>query len=70
MTPAVKRFERCVACGTAVQAAYRTDDFQFLLKVFNSPIHLELVSGLDQLQATATEMDLREFDDNESVSSI
>ncbi|OZC09881.1 e1-like protein-activating enzyme Gsa7p/Apg7p [Onchocerca flexuosa] len=70
MTPAVKRFERCVACGAAVQAAYRSDGFQFLLKVFNSPVYLELISGLDQLQATATEMDLREFDDNESVSSI
>ncbi|EJW86097.1 hypothetical protein WUBG_02990 [Wuchereria bancrofti] len=70
MTPAVKRFERCVACGAAVQAAYRSDGFQFLLKVFNSPLYLELVSGLDQLQATAIEMDLREFDDNESVSSI
>ncbi|VDO14947.1 unnamed protein product [Brugia timori] len=41
-----------------------------MLKVFNSPLYLELVSGLDQLQATAIEMDLREFDDNESVSSI
>nr|CRZ25880.1 BMA-ATG-7 [Brugia malayi] len=70
MTPAVKRFERCVACGAAVQTAYRSEGFQFLLKVFNSPLYLELVSGLDQLQATAIEMDLREFDDNESVSSI
>ncbi|KAM3726433.1 Ubiquitin-like modifier-activating enzyme ATG7 [Dirofilaria immitis] len=70
MTPAVKRFERCIACGAAVQAAYRSDGFQFLLKVFNSPVYLELVSGLDQLQASATEMDLREFDDNESVSSV
>lgn len=70
MTPAVRRFERCVACGVAVQAAYRSDGFKFLLKVFNSPLHLELISGLDQLQVTATEMDLREFDDNDSVSSI
>lgn len=70
MTPAVRRFERCVACGTAVQSAYTKDGFQFLLEVFNDPKHLELVSGLDQLQASATQVDLWEFDDNESVSSI
>ncbi|VDN02989.1 unnamed protein product [Thelazia callipaeda] len=69
MTPTVRRFERCVACGSAVQEAYRSSGFQFLLKVFNSPVYLELISGLGQLQATATQMDLWEFDDNESVSS-
>uniref|UniRef100_A0A183EIK5 ThiF domain-containing protein n=1 Tax=Gongylonema pulchrum TaxID=637853 RepID=A0A183EIK5_9BILA len=69
MTPTVKRFERCVACGAAVQEAYKQEGARFLFKVFSSPECLERITGLDQLQFTADHTDLWEYGDSESVSS-
>uniref|UniRef100_A0A914ZTC2 Ubiquitin-like modifier-activating enzyme ATG7 n=2 Tax=Parascaris univalens TaxID=6257 RepID=A0A914ZTC2_PARUN len=69
MTPTVRRFERCVACGEAVLSAYRKHSFAFLLRVFNEPKHLECISGLEQLQASAEQLRIEfDDDDNESVS--
>ncbi|VDM37868.1 unnamed protein product [Toxocara canis] len=56
MTPTVRRFERCVACGEAVVGAYREQGFAFLLNALNDPKHLEFVSGLEQLQASAEQL--------------
>lgn len=70
MTPAVRRFEKCVACGDAVRAAYTQRRWMFICDSINRPLGLETISGLDQLHETASGIDLWEFDDNESVKSL
>ncbi|KHN87023.1 Ubiquitin-like modifier-activating enzyme ATG7 [Toxocara canis] len=69
MTPTVRRFERCVACGEAVVGAYREQGFAFLLNALNDPKHLEFVSGLEQLQASAEQLRIEFDDDDISLSS-
>ncbi|VDK45522.1 unnamed protein product [Anisakis simplex] len=68
MTPTVRRFDRCVACGEAVVNAYREQQTDFILKVLNEPKHLETISGLEQLQASTEQMRI-EFDDDDLSSS-
>jgi len=69
MTPTVRRFDRCTACGSAVREAYGREGFAFLRRVFGDPAELERISGLTELQASANEiqLDMLEIDDNESV---
>jgi ubiquitin-like modifier-activating enzyme ATG7 len=71
MTPTVRRFEKCTACGDAVKECYQRDGFNFLNQVFDNPTELEKVTGLTELHATATDLqlDVFEFDDNESITS-
>jgi len=70
MTPAVRRFEKCVACGDAVRSAYIQHRWSFIRDSINRPLGLETISGLDLLHETASGLDLWEFDDNESVKSL
>ncbi|KAI1710532.1 thiF family domain-containing protein [Ditylenchus destructor] len=70
MTPTVRRFERCTACGTQVRKLYAEKGFDgFLHEVFNDPSILEQVTGLAELQQSANELqlDMLEFDDEESI---
>uniref|UniRef100_A0A0N5A8R7 Ubiquitin-like modifier-activating enzyme ATG7 n=1 Tax=Syphacia muris TaxID=451379 RepID=A0A0N5A8R7_9BILA len=69
ITPTVQRFTHCLACGQAVNEAYKKERFQFLLRVFNNPKYLEKVSGLQQLGESFNEMSIWAFDDDESVAS-
>ncbi|KAI1701362.1 thiF family domain-containing protein [Ditylenchus destructor] len=70
MTPTVRRFERCTACGTQVRKLYAEKGFDgFLHQVFNDPSILEKVTGLDELQQSANQLqlDMLEFDDEDSI---
>ncbi|KAI6224599.1 Ubiquitin-like modifier-activating enzyme ATG7 [Aphelenchoides besseyi] len=58
MTPTVYRFERCTACGVAIQKEFAKNGNQFLLSVFSDPHELEKVSGLIEIQHSMTEVDL------------
>lgn len=58
MTPTVRRFEKCTACGRAVQEQLVTRGFDFLLSVFQDPNELEKVSGLQELQSSVNEINL------------
>ncbi|XP_068224634.1 ubiquitin-like modifier-activating enzyme ATG7 isoform X2 [Palaemon carinicauda] len=59
------RFQQCPACGDKIIAAYRSEGFDFLLEVFNSPKYLEEVAGLGQLQQCAVESQIWELSDSE-----
>jgi hypothetical protein len=58
MTPTVRRFEKCTACGYAVQKHLAERGFEFLLSVFQDPNELEKVSGLQELQSSVNEINL------------
>lgn len=58
MTPTVRRFEKCTACGQAVQEHLSNRGFDFLLSVFQDPNELEKVSGLKELQSSVNEINL------------
>ncbi|CAJ0579712.1 unnamed protein product, partial [Mesorhabditis spiculigera] len=70
MTPCVRRFDRCIACGFAVCDAFVSDGWRLVRDAMNSPATLEKISGLDQLQASVEEVDI-DFasDDGSSVIS-
>jgi ubiquitin-like modifier-activating enzyme ATG7 len=70
MTLCVKRFQKCVACGDAVRRELNERGWSFLRDAFDSPNTLEVVSGLDELQTSANDIDLWEYSDNESVKSM
>lgn len=69
ITPTVMRFSHCLACGKAVNIAYETDRFDFLMRVFNESKYLETVSGLEQMEESFNEMSVWAFNDDESVAS-
>lgn len=69
MTPCVRRFEKCIACGSDVAKAYESDGWLFVKEVMNSPSVLERVSGLDQLQQSVDDVQI-DFSDNDSVMSL
>lgn len=71
MTPTVRRFEKCTACGDVVKEYYQREGFEFLNRVFENPTELENITGLSELHSTANDlqMDVFEFDDSESVTS-
>ncbi|KAI6175622.1 Ubiquitin-like modifier-activating enzyme ATG7 [Aphelenchoides bicaudatus] len=58
MTPTVRRFEKCTACGHAVQENLINRGFDFLLSVFQDPNELEKISGLQELQSSVNEINL------------
>uniref|UniRef100_A0A915DZ13 THIF-type NAD/FAD binding fold domain-containing protein n=1 Tax=Ditylenchus dipsaci TaxID=166011 RepID=A0A915DZ13_9BILA len=69
MTPTVRRFDKCTACGLEVVRLYKEQGFRFLHMVFHDPEALERVTGLLELQQSANELnlDMLELDDDESV---
>uniref|UniRef100_A0A1I7XL37 ThiF domain-containing protein n=1 Tax=Heterorhabditis bacteriophora TaxID=37862 RepID=A0A1I7XL37_HETBA len=69
MTPCVRRFNKCVACGSSVTEAYAANGWKFVKEVMNSPSFLEEVSGLDKLQASVDNVQI-EFSDSDSVMSL
>ncbi|VDM59203.1 unnamed protein product [Angiostrongylus costaricensis] len=70
MTPCVRRFEKCVACGCTVVNEYVTRGVEFVKEVMNSPTYLEKLTGLDLLQASIDDVHVEFSDDNESIMSI
>ncbi|CAB3406832.1 unnamed protein product [Caenorhabditis bovis] len=69
MTPCVKRFDKCVACGAAVAQQFEQNGWKFVRNVMNSPSHLETVTGLDQLQYSVNDVEI-DFDDSDSAASL
>lgn len=69
MTPTVKRFPKCTACGEQVQNLYKNNGFKFLEEVFQNAKVLEQVTGLTELQDSLNDVDLNmlEYDEVESV---
>lgn len=43
MTPTVRRFPKCVACGELIKKLYMEEKFKFLRKVLQDPHYLEEV---------------------------
>ncbi|CAD6191229.1 unnamed protein product [Caenorhabditis auriculariae] len=70
ITPCVRRFERCVACGTAVSEAYAAEGWKFVREVMNSPSHLERITGLDQLQNSVDNVQIDFSEDSDSLMSL
>lgn len=66
MTPTVRRFEKCTACGQGVQEQLANKGFDFLLSVFQNPNNLEQVSGLTELQNSVNDLDLMAATDDDS----
>jgi dihydropteroate synthase len=58
MTPTVRRFEKCTACGYGVQKQLADRGFDFLLSVFQEPNELERISGLMELQNSVNDINL------------
>nr|CDJ87058.1 CRE-ATG-7 protein [Haemonchus contortus] len=69
MTPCVRRFEKCVACGTTVSEEYSNRGAGFVKEVMNCPSYLEKLTGLDRLQESINDVHI-EFSDNDSVMSL
>ncbi|KAK6751196.1 hypothetical protein RB195_002895 [Necator americanus] len=69
MTPCVRRFEKCVACGDIVASEYLSRGAELVKEVMNSPSYLEKLTGLDQLQASIDSVCI-EFSDSDSVMSL
>ena len=63
--PASQRFDKCTACSDVVLSSYRSDGFEFLLKVFNTPNFLEDLTGLSQLYAETLDDHIWELSDDE-----
>ncbi|CAJ0601763.1 unnamed protein product [Cylicocyclus nassatus] len=70
MTPCVRRFEKCVACGDIVTGEYLARKAEFVKEVMNSPSYLEKLTGLDQLQASINDVHIEFSDDSDSVMSL
>ncbi|KAJ1361437.1 hypothetical protein KIN20_020683 [Parelaphostrongylus tenuis] len=70
MTPCVRRFEKCVACGCTVVHEYVTRGAEFVKEVMNCPSYLEKLTGLDLLQASIDDVHVEFSDDNESIMSL
>ncbi|CAI2349966.1 unnamed protein product [Caenorhabditis sp. 36 PRJEB53466] len=70
MTPCVRRFDRCVACGEAISREFDQNGWKFVRDVMNSPSRLEQVTGLDELQNSVETVDIEFDDDTDSVISI
>ncbi|PAV83742.1 hypothetical protein WR25_25123 [Diploscapter pachys] len=68
LTPCVRQFSKCVACGDSVLTAYENDRIGFLKQVLNNPLVLESVSGLNELQNSAQNVNI-DFEDSDSVAS-
>lgn len=66
MTPTIRRFEKCTACGYGVQKEIAERGFDFLLSVFQDPNTLETTSGLAELQNTVNDLDLMAATDDDS----
>jgi ubiquitin-like modifier-activating enzyme ATG7 len=68
MTPTVRRFEKCTACGQGVQEQLTNRGFDFLLSVLQQPNELEKASGLLELQNSVNDinLDLMAATDDES----
>ncbi|CAD5220038.1 unnamed protein product [Bursaphelenchus okinawaensis] len=64
MTPTVRRFQQCTACGDQVQNEYASNGFDFLTSVFNDGTELERVSGLKQLQESVENVTIDDIDFN------
>ncbi|VDO20296.1 unnamed protein product [Haemonchus placei] len=69
MTPCVRRFEKCVACGNTVSEEYSSRGAVFVKEVMNCPSYLEKLTGLDRLQDSINDVHI-EFSDNDSVMSL
>ena len=63
--PASQRFDKCTACSDIVISSFKSDGFEFLLKVFNSPNFLEDLTGLSQLYAETLDDHVWELSDDE-----
>ncbi|KJH48421.1 e1-like protein-activating enzyme Gsa7p/Apg7p [Dictyocaulus viviparus] len=69
MTPCVRRFEKCVACGNTVVKEYVTRGVEFVKEVMICPTYLEKLTGLDLLQSSIDDVHFEFSDDNESIMS-
>ncbi|MFH4976020.1 hypothetical protein AB6A40_002729 [Gnathostoma spinigerum] len=69
MTPAVRRFERCVACGVSVLEAFAEHSYSFLQRVVEDPDYLETLCELDKLHVSASQIEMCELDDADDLSS-
>ncbi|EYC20756.1 hypothetical protein Y032_0021g405 [Ancylostoma ceylanicum] len=70
MTPCVRRFEKCIACGNTVAEEYIARGADFVKEVMNCPSYLEKLTGLDQLQASVDSVHIEFSDDSDSVMSL
>eukprot|EP00013_Stygamoeba_regulata_P013848 CAMPEP_0177687768 /NCGR_PEP_ID=MMETSP0447-20121125/34313_1 /TAXON_ID=0 /ORGANISM="Stygamoeba regulata, Strain BSH-02190019" /LENGTH=239 /DNA_ID=CAMNT_0019198049 /DNA_START=151 /DNA_END=866 /DNA_ORIENTATION=- len=50
-------FDKCTACSRQVIDRYKSEGFDFLLQVFNTPKFLEEVTGLDRLHEEEVNLD-------------
>ncbi|KAF8375908.1 atg-7 [Pristionchus pacificus] len=64
MTPCVRRFEKCIACGPAMREAFRERGSSLVISACNSPRILEEISGLDLLQASVDDIQIDVSDDD------
>lgn len=70
MLPTCRAYEKCTACSNVVLDSYKEKGFDFLMKVFNNPSHLEDITGLTKLHQETITDDVWEYDDNDSLCSI
>jgi len=66
LTATVQRFSSCTACSHAVVSEYQRRGFEFLQAVFNDPMELERVTGLDDLKRNTDQAEVVFLSDCES----
>lgn len=66
MTPTIRRFSQCTACGQTVQDVFAQRGFEFLNEVFSNSSELEKISGLDTLQYSMDKVSLEDLEETDS----
>ena len=62
--PIAKHFPKCTACSDIVRDVYRKEGFEFCMRVFNDPKHVENLTGLAELQKSVDMIDV-DWDDED-----
>ena len=52
-----KSYEKCTACSKTVVSEYKQKGSEFLLRVFNNPMVLEELTGLDKMKAEVDDVE-------------
>ncbi|CAG8760257.1 3635_t:CDS:1, partial [Acaulospora morrowiae] len=60
-------YDQCTACSDFIINEYKTHDFEFLKRVFNSPTYLEEITGLTKLHQESEDVGDFVWDDDEDT---
>ncbi|XP_065581653.1 ubiquitin-like modifier-activating enzyme ATG7 isoform X3 [Artemia franciscana] len=63
--PATEAFNKCSTCSDIVVETYNREGFEFLKRIFDNPVELEKLTGLDKLQDVSGLIEVLELSDED-----